>query len=311
MGGAKCGNCGNDGLHACAGGSLMNYDPNMTLSGRHAKQLVSLKFGVWDYRWTIEVEILGNCLGFDVIDAAIGRAYAELPSAEYSSKVARLVLTRPNGDDLYCDDEEQDGEEWLRSMLIGAEITSIEPDAQDCPCKEPACVEPWEPGCGLGVSEGHVSVAGLDDIECHERVANDLVSWASRELADAFAYQHGDILKFADRIRALSESCGNYPEAPMVCAEAYQVVGSLLSDLGKFDTPEAEKILDNLSQHRLVHTDVLPWPSYEAQQPAAVDALRLWKRAEDSGDYDTQKKALEARDAILAGQQQGATGGDS
>lgn len=51
-------------------------------------------------------------------------------------------------------------------------------------------------------------------------------------------------------------------EAEQVCAEAYQVVGSLLSDLGKFDTPEAEKILDNLSQAKLVHKDVLPWPSY-------------------------------------------------
>jgi hypothetical protein len=51
-------------------------------------------------------------------------------------------------------------------------------------------------------------------------------------------------------------------EAEQVCAEAYQVVGSLLSDLGKFDTDEAEKILDNLSQAKLVHKDVLPWPSY-------------------------------------------------
>jgi hypothetical protein len=52
-------------------------------------------------------------------------------------------------------------------------------------------------------------------------------------------------------------------ELRTICSEAYQVVGSLLSDLGKFETPEAEKILDNLSQQRLVHKDVLPWESYE------------------------------------------------
>jgi len=52
-------------------------------------------------------------------------------------------------------------------------------------------------------------------------------------------------------------------EAQLVCWEAYQVVGSLLSDLGRFDTPEAGKILDNLSQARLVHRDVLPWESRE------------------------------------------------
>jgi hypothetical protein len=50
-----------------------------------------------------------------------------------------------------------------------------------------------------------------------------------------------------------------YPEAAEVCAEAYQVVGCMLMQLGLFDTPEAEKILDNLSQHRMVHRDVLPW----------------------------------------------------
>jgi hypothetical protein len=51
-----------------------------------------------------------------------------------------------------------------------------------------------------------------------------------------------------------------------VCWEAYQVVGSLLSDLGVFETPEAGRILDNLSQARLVHQNVLPWPSYEKRE---------------------------------------------
>jgi hypothetical protein len=44
-------------------------------------------------------------------------------------------------------------------------------------------------------------------------------------------------------------------------AEAYQVVGSLLTDVGQFESDAAEKILDNLSEMRLVHDDVLPWPS--------------------------------------------------
>ena len=54
-----------------------------------------------------------------------------------------------------------------------------------------------------------------------------------------------------------------YPEAALVCAETYQAVGSMLSDLGQFDAPHGEKLLDNLSEHRLVHDDVLPWPSFE------------------------------------------------
>jgi hypothetical protein len=59
-------------------------------------------------------------------------------------------------------------------------------------------------------------------------------------------------------------------EAQRACAEAYVVVGSLLSDLGQFDTNRGQHILDNLSGARIVHADVLPWPSFE--RPAAPAA---------------------------------------
>lgn len=55
-------------------------------------------------------------------------------------------------------------------------------------------------------------------------------------------------------------------DAQKVCAEAYQVVGSLLSDVGAFETQQAQKVLDNLSQHKPVHDDVLPWPSFVAER---------------------------------------------
>lgn len=51
-------------------------------------------------------------------------------------------------------------------------------------------------------------------------------------------------------------------EARQVCAQAYQVVGSLLDDVGQFGSDHAEKILDNLASMRLLHEDVLPWPSF-------------------------------------------------
>jgi hypothetical protein len=62
----------------------------------------------------------------------------------------------------------------------------------------------------------------------------------------------------------LEEARRERDEAQKVCAEAYQVVGSMLNDLGQFDTERAEKVLDNLSEHRMVHDDVLPWPSFAA-----------------------------------------------
>jgi hypothetical protein len=52
-------------------------------------------------------------------------------------------------------------------------------------------------------------------------------------------------------------------EAELVCAEAYQVVGCLLDQLGLFESEQGQKILDNLSEARMVHQDVLPWAAVE------------------------------------------------
>jgi len=74
----------------------------------------------------------------------------------------------------------------------------------------------------------------------------------NEEAAAELRRQHAEIEALKAEVSKLGDICG----------EAYQVVGSLLSDVGAFDTPEAEKILDNLSQQELVHDDVLPWPSF-------------------------------------------------
>nr|WP_315970793.1 dATP/dGTP pyrophosphohydrolase domain-containing protein [Escherichia marmotae] len=44
-----------------------------------------------------------------------------------------------------------------------------------------------------------------------------------------------------------------------VCAEAYQVVGVMADALGVFGDAAVQKVLDNLSQQKLVHRDVLPF----------------------------------------------------
>lgn len=83
-----------------------------------------------------------------------------------------------------------------------------------------------------------------------------------------------------------------------VCAEAYQVVGSLLSDLGAFETPKAEKILDNLSQMRMVHDDVLPWPSFAALAPsrqAGGEAVEYFAVDASEGSFDTFATLAEAK----------------
>jgi hypothetical protein len=84
-------------------------------------------------------------------------------------------------------------------------------------------------------------------------------------------------------------------EAQSVCWEAYQVVGSLLMDLGQFGTERADNILDNLSEARMVHDDVLPWPSFSNP---TIDELRAQRDA-----------LVEAADALLSNEEHAVSGG--
>lgn len=63
--------------------------------------------------------------------------------------------------------------------------------------------------------------------------------------------------------RAAMRKAGNSPVTQdglsTVCAEAYQVVGVMADALGVFGDAAVQKVLDNLSQQKLVHRDVLPF----------------------------------------------------
>lgn len=107
---------------------VMDYDPNLTNSGRMAKQTVLLTFGMWKYRAERTVTVGGNCTGLDVIKAAVGSAYEDLEYDTYKGKeYARITLTDAEGSEIECVDEDWKCEDWLADMLISAEITAIVP----------------------------------------------------------------------------------------------------------------------------------------------------------------------------------------
>lgn len=103
---------------------MMNYNPNMTCSGRMAKQVVRLTFGQWEFRKTIDVTVGGNCTGLGVIDSAVGIAFDKLDSDGYSGVF--IVMGRADGETLRVQDDEERGDDWLKDMIISAEIVSIE-----------------------------------------------------------------------------------------------------------------------------------------------------------------------------------------
>lgn len=108
--------------------SVMDYDPNLTSSGRMAKQIVKLVFGLWKYRTERSVTVGGNCTGLHVIGSAVSSVYNDLKSIKYNGKhYARITLTNSEGDELECEDEDYRCHDWLSDMLVGAEIVAIAP----------------------------------------------------------------------------------------------------------------------------------------------------------------------------------------
>ena len=49
--------------------------------------------------------------------------------------------------------------------------------------------------------------------------------------------------------------------------EAYQVVGILADECGRFDDLHVTKMMDNLAAGHMVHSDVLPFPSKPSHMP--------------------------------------------
>lgn len=105
---------------------MMNYDPNLFLCGNRARQEIKLTFAMWSYRQERTVIFYSNVSGLDSIKAAVEQVYSSLPGDERHD-IPQIVLKNESGDELVCEDDEEDGEDWLFKMLIKAEVVSVQP----------------------------------------------------------------------------------------------------------------------------------------------------------------------------------------
>lgn len=106
---------------------------------------------------------------------------------------------------------------------------------------------------------------------------------------------------------------GNPPVIPddlsTVCAEAYQVVGVMADALGVFGDAAVQKVLDNLSQQKLVHRDVLPfslpvtpdsWISCSERMPAQDDWILIYSKHGEYMAGQVQGEYVELSDGTLS-----------
>ncbi len=105
----------------------------------------------------------------------------------------------------------------------------------------------------------------------------------------------GNANSSTNNFREIEETSTNSPVTPdglsTVCAEAYQIVGVMADALGVFGDAAVQKVLDNLSQQKLVHRDVLPfslpvtpdgWISCSERMPAQDDWILIYSK---HGEY--------------------------
>jgi hypothetical protein len=79
-------------------------------------------------------------------------------------------------------------------------------------------------------------------------------------------------------------------ELQQIIAQSYQVIAVLANDCGRFDTPSVSKALDNTSQMKLIHRDVLPFPSSSelcmCKQRLLSDCPGEWEPGCDLGNNE-------------------------
>ncbi|EHQ8953151.1 DUF551 domain-containing protein, partial [Escherichia coli] len=116
-----------------------------------------------------------------------------------------------------------------------------------------------------------------------------------------------------NNFRETSETSTKSPVIPdglsTVCAEAYQVVGVMADALGVFGDAAVQKVLDNLSQQKLVHRDVLPfslpvtpdgWISCSERIPAQDDWVLIYSKHGEYMAGQVQGEYVELSDGTLS-----------
>lgn len=94
-----------------------HYDPN-TVHDLDTAQEWELRFSQWDYHCEHTVTCRSNCGGLMDIQHAVDQLYTELP--ENARGQAAITLKDADGEELYCEDLDERGEDWLADMLTGA-----------------------------------------------------------------------------------------------------------------------------------------------------------------------------------------------
>ena len=94
-----------------------------TNDSQKVDQEVLLTFEVEDYRAVFTAKVFSDLIGLDLIEAAVFVIFEALDYTEYvGENYARILMRNDSGEILVCEDQAGHCEEWLKNMLVSAEI---------------------------------------------------------------------------------------------------------------------------------------------------------------------------------------------
>jgi hypothetical protein len=102
---------------------IKEYSPNIKWGHQHVEVVLMQ----WGYSKTIKVDVGGNCHGMSVIDCAAGIICDQLYDEAEVDGAITLVLENAAGDTLLCEDEEDRGLDWIKDMIVSAQIVGWTP----------------------------------------------------------------------------------------------------------------------------------------------------------------------------------------
>lgn len=103
---------------------IKEYSPNI----EWGKQKVEIVLMQWGYKGKFAVEVGGNCRGMSVIDCAISILYESfLPKEGDDDAPCRFELKNRKGGKLLCADDEDRGDDYIKNMVVSAQIVGWTP----------------------------------------------------------------------------------------------------------------------------------------------------------------------------------------
>lgn len=102
--------------------SLTSYSPNCEYSTHRVEILLQQR----EYTRTYQIDVSADQAGMNILDAAVEMLCEEIGENSMNADGDIVItLTDSKGNTLLCEDEEWEGDDWLKRMIVSMRIIAV------------------------------------------------------------------------------------------------------------------------------------------------------------------------------------------